>query len=180
MNDNMMLAELLFPDITLTPEDMEKRYPERNLKEGSKVTRLAPSPTGFLHFGNLFAGTVAYKAARTTDDGVFFVRVEDTDQKRKVEGAVKVMLDGLKAFDVIADEGVVGEDEEKGDYGPYYQSKRKEIYHVFAKLLHSRVLLTPASAVPRSWKQSVKSRKISLSRATGVNMLPAEASPMMK
>ena len=73
MNDNMMLAELLFPNIKLTPEDMEKRYPERNLKEGSKVTRLAPSPTGFLHFGNLFAGTVAYKAARTTDDGVFFI-----------------------------------------------------------------------------------------------------------
>ena len=143
MNDNMMLAELLFPDIKLTPEDMEKRYPERNLKEGSKVTRLAPSPTGFLHFGNLFAGTVAYKAARTTDDGVFFVRVEDTDQKRNVEGAVKDMLDGLKAFDVIADEGVVGEDEEKGDYGPYYQSKRKEIYHVFAKTLTQQGLAYP-------------------------------------
>ena len=143
MNDNMMLAELLFPDIKLTPEDMEKRYPERNLKEGSKVTRLAPSPTGFLHFGNLFAGTVAYKAARSTDDGIFFVRVEDTDQKRKVEGAVKVMLDGLKAFDVIADEGVVGEDEEKGDYGPYYQSKRKEIYHVFAKTLTQQGLAYP-------------------------------------
>ena len=73
MNDNMKLAELLFPDITLTPEDMEKKYPPRNLKEGSKVTRLAPSPTGFLHFGNLFTGTVAFKAARSTDDGVFFV-----------------------------------------------------------------------------------------------------------
>ena len=134
MNDNLRLAELLFPDITQTPEDMEERFPPRNLKEGARVTRLAPSPTGFLHFGNLFAGMVAYKTAKVTD-GVFYVRVEDTDQKRKVEGAVEVMLKGLEAFDVVADEGVVGEDVEKGDYGPYYQSKRKEIYHVFAKKL---------------------------------------------
>ncbi len=143
MNDNIKLSELLFPNITLTPEDMEQKYPPRNLKEGAKVTRLAPSPTGFLHFGNLFAGTVAFKAARTADDGIFFVRVEDTDQKRKVEGAVKVMLDGLKAFDVIADEGVVGEEIEKGNYGPYYQSKRKDIYHVFAKSLVSQGLAYP-------------------------------------
>ncbi len=134
MNDNLRLAELLFPDITQTPEDMEERFPPRNLKESARVTRLAPSPTGFLHFGNLFAGMVAYKTAKVTD-GVFYVRVEDTDQKRKVEGAVEVMLKGLEAFDVVADEGVVGEDVEKGDYGPYYQSKRKEIYHVFAKKL---------------------------------------------
>lgn len=134
MNDNLKLAELLFPDITQTPEDMEERFPPRNLKEGARVTRLAPSPTGFLHFGNLFAGTVAYKTAKVTD-GIFYVRVEDTDQKRKVEGAIEVMLKGLEAFDVVADEGVVGENIEKGDYGPYYQSKRKEIYHVFAKKL---------------------------------------------
>lgn len=143
MNDNMKLAELLFPDITLTPEDMEKKYPPRNLKEGSKVTRLAPSPTGFLHFGNLFTGTVAFKAARSTDDGVFFVRVEDTDQKRKVEGAIEVMLEGLKAFDVVADEGVVGEGVEKGDYGPYHQSQRKPIYHVYAKSLVQQGLAYP-------------------------------------
>ena len=143
MNDNMKLAELLFPDITLTPEDMEKKYPPRNLKEGSKVTRLAPSPTGFLHFGNLFTGTVAFKAARSTDDGVFFVRVEDTDQKRKVEGAIEVMLEGLKAFDIVADEGVVGEGVEKGDYGPYHQSQRKPIYHVYAKSLVQQGLAYP-------------------------------------
>ena len=134
MSDVLKLAELLFPDVTLLPEDMEKRYPERQLKEGARVTRLAPSPTGFLHFGNLFTGTVAYRTAKVTD-GIFFVRVEDTDQKRKVEGAVEVMLGGLEAFGVVADEGVVGEDIEKGDYGPYYQSQRKEIYHVFAKSL---------------------------------------------
>lgn len=143
MNDNIRLAELLFPDITQTPEDMEEKYPPRKLKEGSKVTRLAPSPTGFLHFGNLFTGTVAFKAARTTDDGVFFVRVEDTDQKRKVEGAIEVMLEGLKAFDVIADEGVVGEGVEKGDYGPYHQSQRKAIYHVYGKSLVQQGLAYP-------------------------------------
>ncbi len=142
MSDNIKLAELLFPNITKTPADMEEMFPPRNLKEGARVTRLAPSPTGFLHFGNLFAGMVAYKTAKVSD-GVFFVRVEDTDQKRKVEGAIKVMLDGLEAFDVVADEGVVGEDIEKGDYGPYYQSKRKDIYHVYAKQLVSEGLAYP-------------------------------------
>ena len=142
MSDVLKLAELLFPDVTLLPEDMEKRYPERQLKEGARVTRLAPSPTGFLHFGNLFTGTVAYRTAKVTD-GIFFVRVEDTDQKRKVEGAVEVMLGGLEAFGVVADEGVVGEDIEKGDYGPYYQSQRKEIYHVFAKSLVKQDLAYP-------------------------------------
>ncbi len=142
MSDNLKLAELLFPNITKTPADMEEMFPPRNLKEGARVTRLAPSPTGFLHFGNLFAGMVAYKTAKVSD-GIFFVRVEDTDQKRKVEGAIKVMLEGLEAFDVVADEGVVGEDIEKGDYGPYYQSKRKDIYHVYAKQLVSEGLAYP-------------------------------------
>ena len=142
MDTQKKLAELLFPDITETPADMEAKFPERNLKEGARVTRLAPSPTGFLHFGNLFTGTVAYRTAKVTD-GIFFVRVEDTDQKRKVEGAIEVMLDGLKAFDVVADEGVVGENEEKGAYGPYYQSQRKAIYHVFAKSLVEQDLAYP-------------------------------------
>ena len=142
MDTQKKLAELLFPDITETPADIEARFPERNLKEGARVTRLAPSPTGFLHFGNLFTGTVAYRTAKVTD-GIFFVRVEDTDQKRKVEGAIEVMLDGLKAFDVVADEGVVGENEEKGNYGPYYQSQRKPIYHVFAKSLVEQDLAYP-------------------------------------
>ncbi len=142
MSDNLKLAELLFPDITKTPDDMEAQFPPRNLKEGARVTRLAPSPTGFLHFGNLFTGTVAYRTAKTTD-GIFYVRVEDTDQKRKIEGAIEVMLGGLEAFGVKADEGVVGENTEKGDYGPYYQSRRKHIYHVFAKDLVSRDLAYP-------------------------------------
>ena len=142
MSDNLKLAELLFPNITETPDDMEAKFPPRNLKEGARVTRLAPSPTGFLHFGNLFTGTVAYRTAKTTD-GIFYVRVEDTDQKRKIEGAIEVMLGGLEAFGVTADEGVVGENVEKGDYGPYYQSQRKDIYHVFAKSLVEKDLAYP-------------------------------------
>lgn len=142
MSDNLKLAELLFPDITKTPEDMEAQFPPRNLKEGARVTRLAPSPTGFLHFGNLFTGTVAYRTAKATD-GIFYVRVEDTDQKRKIEGAIEVMLGGLEAFGVKADEGVVGEGVEIGDYGPYYQSQRKHIYHVFAKNLVEKDLAYP-------------------------------------
>lgn len=142
LTDNIKLANLLFPDVHTTPQELEERFPERKLKEGARVTRLAPSPTGFLHFGNLFAGTVAYKTAKATD-GIFFVRVEDTDQKRKIEGAVEIMLEGLATFGVVADEGVMTDGSEKGDYGPYVQSQRKEIYHTYAKYLVENGLAYP-------------------------------------
>lgn len=142
MTDYKKLAELLFPDVKKTPEELEAQFPARNLKEGARVTRLAPSPTGFLHFGNLFAGTVAYRIAKSSD-GVFFVRVEDTDQKRKIEGAIEVMLKGLETYGVTPDEGVMTDGSEKGDYGPYTQSQRKEIYHVFAKLLTEKGFAYP-------------------------------------
>ena len=134
MAENKELAELLFPNIDKTPEYYEEKYPARKLKDGARVTRFAPSPTGFLHFGNLFTCLVSYKTAKTTD-GVFFVRVEDTDQKRKVDGAIEVMLKGLAAYGIEPDEGVVGENKETGDYGPYYQSQRKDIYQAYAKRL---------------------------------------------
>lgn len=133
-NDNRALAELLFPDITETVEYYEALYPARQLKEGARVTRFAPSPTGFLHFGNLFTCLAAYETARISG-GVFYVRVEDTDQKRKVDGAVGVMLKGLEAFGITADEGVTGENTETGSYAPYYQSARKKIYQTYAKHL---------------------------------------------
>lgn len=134
MAENKELAELLFPNIDKTPEYYEEKYPARKLKDGARVTRFAPSPTGFLHFGNLFTCLVSYKTAKTTD-GVFFVRVEDTDQKRKVDGAIEVMLKGLAAYGIEPDEGVVGDNKETGDYGPYYQSQRKDIYQAYAKRL---------------------------------------------
>lgn len=142
MTEFQELAQLLFENITKTPQDMEELYPPRQLKEGARVTRFAPSPTGFLHFGNLFTCMVSYKTAKTTD-GVFYVRVEDTDQKRKVDGAIDVMLKGLSVYGINADEGVVGDDKEIGDYGPYYQSARKEIYQVYAKSLVEQGLAYP-------------------------------------
>ncbi|MGN1328367.1 MAG: glutamate--tRNA ligase [Eubacterium sp.] len=141
------LANLLFPQIDKTPDYYEELYPPRNLKEGARVTRFAPSPTGFLHFGNLFTCIVAYRTAKSTD-GVFYVRVEDTDQKRKVEGAVSSMLTSLSEYGVEADEGVVGEDTEKGNYGPYYQSHRKEIYQSYAKSLVEQGLAYPCFCSP--------------------------------
>lgn len=134
MENGKKLAEFLFANISKTPEYYENLYPERDLKEGARVTRFAPSPTGFLHFGNLFTCFISYITAKSTG-GVFYVRVEDTDQKRKIDGAVDVMLRGLADFGIEPDEGVVGEKEERGNYGPYYQSQRKEIYQTFAKKL---------------------------------------------
>lgn len=142
MTDFKELAQLLFPNITKAPQDMEDMYPPRALKEGARVTRFAPSPTGFLHFGNLFTCMVSYKTAKNTD-GVFYVRVEDTDQKRKVEGAIDVMLKGLSVYGINADEGVVGDEKEIGDYGPYYQSARVEIYQTYAKALVEQGLAYP-------------------------------------
>ncbi len=134
MNDSMALSNLLFPDVEKTVEDYENIYPKRDLSDTARVTRFAPSPTGFLHFGNLFTCLISYECAKQTN-GVFFVRVEDTDQKRKVEGAVNVMLKGLKSYGISTDEGVCDDDTEKGQYGPYYQSSRKEIYRTYAKRL---------------------------------------------
>lgn len=142
MTDYKELAQLLFPDIDKSTDYYENLYPTRNLKEGARVTRFAPSPTGFLHLGNLFACSVAYKTAKTTC-GVFYVRVEDTDQKRKVEGAVEVMLQGLKTYGITADEGVMPDGSQKGDYGPYIQSQRKEIYQTYAKWLVEQGLAYP-------------------------------------
>lgn len=142
MDDNKKLAQLLFPDITKSPDDYEAIYPQRNLAECARVTRFAPSPTGFLHFGNLFTCLVSYKIAKSTG-GLFYVRVEDTDQKRKIDGAIEVMLKGLSVYGIEPDEGVIGENTEKGDYGPYYQSARKEIYQTFAKKLVEEDLAYP-------------------------------------
>ena len=142
MTDYKELAKLLFPNIDKTPDYYEELYPLRKLKEGARVTRFAPSPTGYLHFGNLYTCMAAYVTAKATD-GVFYVRVEDTDQKRKVDGAVSAMLKGLSVYGIVADEGVIGENEEKGDYAPYYQSARKDIYQAYAKSLVMQGLAYP-------------------------------------
>ena len=133
MDTRKELANLIFPHITESLEDLENRYPERELKEGMKVTRFAPSPTGFLHTGSLFTSLVASKIAKDTN-GIFYTRLEDTDTKREIEGSDKLLLRQLKEFDIIPNEGYLGDCEE-GIYGPYVQSKRKTIYETVIKEL---------------------------------------------
>ena len=131
--DYNYLAQLLFPNITETPEDMEARFPPRQLPEGAKVTRFAPSPTGFVHFGGMFPVTVGERLAHQSG-GVFYLRIEDTDAKREVEGAAEALIKTLAHYGVIFDEGAISEGD-LGNYGPYRQSQRASIYHVYAKKL---------------------------------------------
>ena len=131
--DYNLLAELLFPNIDKSPEDYEKIYPKRNLPEGAKVTRLGPSPTGFIHLGNLYGAFVDERLAHQSG-GVFYLRIEDTDDKRFVDGAVKIIIDSLRFFGICFDEGA-GLDGDTGAYANYTQSKRGEIYASFAKKL---------------------------------------------
>lgn len=143
MSNYEKLAELMFPNITKTPEDYEKIYPERGLSEGARVSRFAPSPTGFLHLGGLFASMVARLTTRATDDGVFILRIEDTDKKREIEDGVSAIIQGLTDFGMEPDEGVIGFNSERGDYGPYQQSHRKEVYQTIAKSLVIKGLAYP-------------------------------------
>ena len=133
--DYKKLAELLFPEIEKTPEYYEEMYPERDLPEGAKVTRLGPSPTGFIHLGNLYGAFVDERLAHQSD-GVFFLRIEDTDDKREVEGAVEIIINSLRFFGINFDEGATMEGD-KGAYGDYTQSHRGPIYQCFAKKLVS-------------------------------------------
>ena len=132
------LAEMLFPNITTLPADIEARYPARSLPEGAKVTRFAPSPTGFVHFGGLFPSTVAKRLAHQSG-GVFYLRIEDTDAKREVQGAAEGLIKTLARYGIEFDEGAIldgeGKISDKGAYGPYKQSLRGEIYQTFAKQL---------------------------------------------
>lgn len=139
---NKELADLLMPGISSDTEYYEKKYPKRTVEKGAIVTRFAPSPTGFVHMGSLLASFIERKAAKDTN-GIFYIRVEDTDQKRKVENGVAEMLGDLKKFDIIPDEGAISETEEKGEYGPYTQSKRKDIYQTYVKHLIEQGLAYP-------------------------------------
>ena len=129
------LADLLFPNVTETPESLEEKYPLREVPEGAVITRMAPSPTGFVHLGNLVQGTISERMAHQSG-GVLFLRVEDTDAKREVPGAVEVLIDTLKHYGINFDEGAT-HDGDKGIYGPYRQRQRASIYHVYAKKLVS-------------------------------------------
>ena len=127
------LAALLFPDVTTTCEELEEKYPPRNVPEGAVITRMAPSPTGFVHLGNLVQGLTSERMAHQSG-GVLFLRVEDTDAKREIPGAVEVLIESLKHYGIHFDEGATI-DGDNGSYGPYRQRQRAGIYHVYAKKL---------------------------------------------
>ena len=140
------LADIIFPnakDISY----YEEKYPSRNLKEGAMVLRVAPSPTGNVHIGTVYQALIAKKLAKQTD-GVFFLRIEDTDQKREIDGGILQIIDTLKNFDLEPDEGMISETEEKGAYGPYKQSQRKEIYQAYAKYLIEQGKAYPCFCTP--------------------------------
>lgn len=139
--DYQRLANLLFPDITTTPADIEAMYPPRSLPEGAKVTRIAPSPTGFMHLGNLFSAIVSERLAHQSG-GVFFLRIEDTDLKRAVEGGVETIIRVFNHYGLNFDEGATIEGD-KGAYGPYRQRQRAKIYQTFAKVLVEQGLAYP-------------------------------------
>ena len=140
--DYNVLADLLLPNSTMTREDVFAKFPKRNLKEGAQVTRMAPSPTGFIHLGNLYSALADERIAHLSD-GVFYLRIEDTDLKRKVEGAVDIIIEVMKYFGIVFDEGAGQEHKSDNAYGPYYQRQRVEFYHVFAKELIKQGLAYP-------------------------------------
>ncbi len=142
MNNYEQMAELLLPNIDKTPDYYENLYPERNLPEGAAVTRIAPSPTGYLHLGVLFTSLVN-RITATSTGGIFYTRIEDTDKKREVEGGIEDIIDGLKRFGIEIDEGFISGTEQKGIYAPYQQSHRAEIYQTYVKDLIKKGLAYP-------------------------------------
>ncbi|WP_070000220.1 glutamate--tRNA ligase [Cellulosilyticum sp. I15G10I2] len=141
------LADLIFPNVDKAPSDYIAKYPKRSLKEGEKVTRYAPSPTGFQHIGGVFAALVSERIA-TQSGGVFFLRIEDTDQKREVEGAIEDTIQTMYNFGMSFNEGMTGNNTSVGAYGPYRQSEREAIYKTFAKDLIQKGLAYPCFCTP--------------------------------
>lgn len=145
--DNKELADLIFPDV----KDVafyEEKYKARELPEGAIVTRFAPSPTGFVHIGGLYQAEIARKLADQTK-GVFFVRIEDTDQKREIENGVEQIIDALRDYDLMPDETII-DGKDVGNYGPYQQSKRKDIYKAYAKSLIEKGFAYPCFCTPET------------------------------
>lgn len=141
MITSKQLADLIFPEVTKTIDDLEKLFPSRNLPQGAEVTRFAPSPTGFLHTGSLFTSMICQKLAKQTN-GVFYIRLEDTDTKREIQGSGEKLLEEMKQFNIVPNEGYFGS-YQKGDYGPYIQSQRSEIYKICIKYLLQQELAYP-------------------------------------
>lgn len=165
MTINEKLANAMFPDVEWTPEHFENMYPPRQLGEGARVTRIAPSPTGFLHLGTLFTSMIDLLTARSTG-GVFYFRLEDTDQKREVEGGAEDILNGLNTYGIRPDEGFVAPGETVGDYGPYKQRDRVDIYHVYVKSLVEKGLAFPCFCTEEE-RQAAREQQERLKLRTG-------------
>ena len=147
-----MMAQLLLPNIKNTPDYYENMYPERVLPEGARVVRVAPSPTGYLHLGTLFAALVN-RITATSTGGIFFTRIEDTDKKREVTGGIEDIIDGLGRFGITIDEGFTAGNTQSGDYGPYKQSMRAEIYQTYVKKLIQEGLAYPCFCTAEELEQ---------------------------
>lgn len=141
------LANMIFENVEHTTEYYIEKYPKRNLKEGAKVTRYAPSPTGFQHIGGVFAALINERLA-SQSEGVFYLRIEDTDQKREVEGAIDDTIATMHNFGMDFNEGMTGQETSKGEYGPYRQSQRADIYNTFAKDLLKKGVAYPCFCTP--------------------------------
>ena len=151
------LADLIFPSAKEISY-YEEKYPERNLPEGAIVSRFAPSPTGFVHIGGLYQALVSREVTERTG-GVFFLRIEDTDQKREIENGVTGIVNSLRDFDMLPDEGMITEDDEIGNYGPYKQSLRKEIYEAYAKYLIEQGKAYPCFCTPEEGEEIRKKQE---------------------
>jgi glutamyl-tRNA synthetase len=165
MTDCEKIAELIFGDVGHTPEDYEEIYPPRQLKEGQRVARMAPSPTGYLHLGVLFTSLVNRRIIDASG-GVFYLRIEDTDAKREVDGGMEDIINGLIRFGINIDEGYVTSDGTKGIYGPYKQSERAGIYHCFAKRLMQQGYAYPCFCSEEQL-QSVRAEQEAVKERTG-------------
>lgn len=139
---NKELADFMFPNVTKTIEDYERKYPERDLPEGAIVSRYAPSPTGFVHMGNMLSCFIENKLPQQTN-GVFYLRIEDTDQKREVEGGIENIVNAINMLELNYNEGVLSKENQNGEYGPYIQSQRQEIYDTFIKYLIEQGMAYP-------------------------------------
>ncbi len=157
-----LIARVLGGAPKYTLDELEEKFPNRQLPEGAIVSRVAPSPTGFMHLGTLYQMMIAKKLAQQSD-GVFMLRIEDTDTKREVEGAVAVILKCAKAFNLIPDEGP----EYGGEYGPYYQSMRKDVYHSVAAYLLEKGLAYPCFLTAEEMDE-IREKQKSAGWATGI------------
>ena len=153
--DNKELAEKLFPHSQFTLEDWEKKYPPRSLAEGAPVTRVAPSPTGFMHIGGIFAALISERFSHQ-QNGIFYLRIEDTDKKREVAGAVELIIEALQRYSLKINEGELELNKEVGAYGPYRQSRRAEIYQTVAKYLVEQGLAYPCFCSPEDLSEIAK------------------------